>query len=206
MRIQIFSFTDRTTGWELKSVSFNQLTLLVGASGVGKTRILESILDLKKIVRGESLNGVKWCIDFLSSNETRYIWEGEFEYTGFSFKNDENHTDGIYILAESVQRENELIVKRDHNGILFNNKKTVKLSNDQSVLYLLREEEQIKEAAREFKKIIFPVMDIEASISSSFDKEIDKYSGIGEVRDLPIPLAEKLYFACKKKESCLIAS
>ncbi|MCI5150830.1 MAG: ATP-binding protein, partial [Candidatus Electrothrix sp. MAN1_4] len=199
MRIQTFSFTDKTTGWELKPVSFNQLTLLVGASGVGKTRILNSILDLKRIVRGESLNGVKWSIEFLSSNGTRYIWEGEFEDIGVPFRNDKNHTSGLSVIVESVQRENELIVKRDRNGILFNNKKTVKLSNDQSVLYLLREEEQIKEAAKEFKKIIFPVMDIETSISSSFDKEIDKYSDIGEVRSLPIPLAEKLYFTCKKE-------
>ena len=65
MRIKTFSYIDKATGWELKPVAFNQLTLLVGASGVGKTRILNSILDLKRIVRGESLNGVKWCIDGL---------------------------------------------------------------------------------------------------------------------------------------------
>ncbi|WP_446010697.1 AAA family ATPase [Candidatus Electrothrix sp.] len=199
MRIQTFSFADRTTGWELQPLSLNQLTLLVGASGVGKTRILNSILDLKRIVKGESLKGVKWYIEFLSSGGTLYIWEGEFEDTDVSFKNDENHTSGISIITESVKRENKLIVTRDHKEILFNNKKTVKLSSDQSILYLLREEEQIKEAAKEFEKIIFPVMDIKASFSSSFDKDINKYSDIGEVRNLPIPLDEKLYFACKKE-------
>lgn len=200
MRIKTLSYIDKTTGWELKPVSFNQLTLLVGASGVGKTRILNSILDLKRIARGESLNGVKWRIEFFSSNGTQYIWDGEFENTGVSFKNDRNHSRGISIIAESVQRENKLIVKRDRDGILFNNKKTVKLSNDQSVLSLLREEEQIKEVAEEFEKIIFPVMEGNLSFSSSFDKDINKYSGIGEVRNLPIPLNEKLYFSYKREK------
>lgn len=200
MRIKTLSYIDKTTGWELKPMSFNQLTLLVGASGVGKTRILNSILDLKRIVRGKSLNGVRWYIEFLSSNGTLYIWEGEFENTGVSFKDDRNHTKGISIIAESVQRGSELIVKRDRNGILFNNEKTVKLSNDQSVFYLLREEEQIKEAEKEFEKIIFPVVESEPFFSWSFDEEINKYSGIGEVRNLPIPLEKKLYFAYKREK------
>lgn len=200
MRIKTLSYIDKTTGWELKPVSFNQLTLLVGASGVGKTRILEAILNLKRIAEGQSLSGVKWRIEFVSVKGTQYIWEGEFEDAGVSFEYDRSHTRGISIITESVQRENELIVKRDRNGILFNNQKTVKLSNDQSVLSLLREEEQIKEAAKEFKKIIPLSMESNLSVSLSFEEEINKYSDIGDVRNLPIPLEEKLYFAFKKEK------
>lgn len=48
MKINRLSYTNKASGWDLKPLEFDQLTLLVGASGVDKTRILKSILDLKK--------------------------------------------------------------------------------------------------------------------------------------------------------------
>ena len=48
MYIKSLIYEDQSTDWELKSISFKQLTLLVGASGVGKTQILKALLNLKK--------------------------------------------------------------------------------------------------------------------------------------------------------------
>ncbi|RWX44451.1 AAA domain-containing protein, putative AbiEii toxin, Type IV TA system [Candidatus Electrothrix aarhusensis] len=207
MRIKKISYTDKTTGWELKSVSFNQLTLLVGASGVGKTRILNSILDLKRIAAGDSLIGVKWHIEFLSSSGTQYTWEGEFENSGVSTIRSllgDLDIGGASILSELVYRENELIVERNNSDIIFNKIKTVRLSADQSVLHLLREEEQIKEAASEFKKIIFyntERHDFYRHFRSlkSLDEKINRYDDIEEVRNLSLSLTEKLYFVYKRK-------
>jgi predicted ATPase len=208
MRIKTLSYIDKITGWELKSVSFNQLTLLVGASGVGKTRILESILNLKRIASGDALIGVKWHIEFLSASGTQYTWEGEFENSERStiriLLGGELDIGGAPIVSELVYRENELIVERRNTDIFFNKIKTVRLSADQSVLHLLREEEQIKEAASEFKKIIFYNTERHGLYRhfhslKSLDEKITRYDDIEEVRNLQVSLTEKLYFVYKRK-------
>ncbi|MGB5684711.1 MAG: AAA family ATPase, partial [Candidatus Electrothrix sp.] len=176
-------------------------------SGVGKTRILNSILDLKRIAAGDSLIGVKWHIEFLSSSGTQYTWEGEFENSGVSTIRSllgDLDIGGASIVSELVYRENELIVERNNSDIIFNKIKTVRLSADQSVLHLLREEEQIKEAASEFKKIIFyntERHDFYRHFHSlkSLDEKLNRYDDIEEVRNLPLSLTEKLYFVYKRK-------
>ena len=55
MKINSLKLCDTDTNWNLSKVKFKNLTLLVGASGVGKTQILESILKLRAIVRGKSI-------------------------------------------------------------------------------------------------------------------------------------------------------
>ena len=59
MKILELSYEDKATGWKLNPVQFSDLNLLVGVSGVGKTKILKAILNIKKIVEGESLNSVQ---------------------------------------------------------------------------------------------------------------------------------------------------
>ena len=79
MRINTLSFCDTNTKQNLSKIEFNNFTLLVGASGVGKTQILDSILKLKRIVRGEAIGGTKWDINFKVSNNLEYQCKGEFE-------------------------------------------------------------------------------------------------------------------------------
>jgi ABC-type sugar transport system ATPase subunit len=43
MRIEKLSYHNHVTGWQLAPVEFGSVNLLVGVSGVGKTRILEVI-------------------------------------------------------------------------------------------------------------------------------------------------------------------
>ena len=79
MRINKFIYTDKTLEWSLDGIVFDRLTLLVGASGVGKTQILKAILALKHIAAGDSISGVKWTVDFETVTGQNFIWEGEFE-------------------------------------------------------------------------------------------------------------------------------
>lgn len=81
MRIRTFEYTDHAVEWVLEHIEFNALTLLVGASGVGKTRILKALLHLKKIANGSSLNGLQWKIEFSIDNNS-YEWLGKFENKG----------------------------------------------------------------------------------------------------------------------------
>ena len=79
MKILNLTYEDKALKWSLEKANFEKLTLLVGASGVGKTQILQSIYALKKIANGASLNGVKWDIDFQTLDGKSFSWKGEFE-------------------------------------------------------------------------------------------------------------------------------
>ena len=211
MRIKTFSFTDRTMGWELQPLSLDQLTLLVGASGVGKTRILRSILDVRRIAKGASINGVSWYIDFLTTGGRKYTWEGAFEDKGFSGENifgldEEDEKEKPRIESEQVYIDDKLVIDRNTDGILFNGTKTVKLSKNESAVFLLREEEQIQEAYQEFDKVIFDdnANDINRLASSlAFDDEVEeklkKYRSIKTIRECNEDIQLKLYFTYKNQ-------
>ena len=83
MYIKSLIYEDQSTNWKLELIEFKSLTLLVGVSGVGKTQILKALLNLKRISRGRSLNGLKWEVEFKSSTGHDYKWCGAFENKGF---------------------------------------------------------------------------------------------------------------------------
>lgn len=64
MKLLSIKFTNKEQEWEFEKIQFFDLTLLVGVSGVGKTQVLRSIYTLKHIANGESINGVKWELEF----------------------------------------------------------------------------------------------------------------------------------------------
>ena len=65
MKFKTISIIDGRTGWNAKAIHFNSmLTLLVGASGVGKTKILNGIYALKQIASGLSYYGMEWKTEF----------------------------------------------------------------------------------------------------------------------------------------------
>jgi len=60
MKIKEISFKNTAAPpWELEKMNFSDLTLLVGASGVGKTQILYSLMKLIDISNGSAYNGVE---------------------------------------------------------------------------------------------------------------------------------------------------
>lgn len=143
MRISKFQFEDKSLEWRLEEIQFNKLTLLVGASGVGKTQILRALMALKSISQGNSLNGVSWKIEFESLDGKNYIWEGEFEkqLTPIFFLSDVTETNIIY---EKLICNGEVILERDSENIFLRGKKTPKLFQNKSIVFLLQNEEQIK--------------------------------------------------------------
>lgn len=159
MKIESLTYKDNALKWELKQAEFESLTLLVGASGVGKTQILNSILKLKSIANGKSISGVNWTLKFQTLDGKTYTWKGEFENKGeFDFSDDydeELNRNKPSILSEYLYIDDKEIINRDKKQIIFNGTKTVKLSNQQSVLYLLKEEDLIKPAFDGFGKILF---------------------------------------------------
>ncbi len=148
MKIISLSFSDKSREWTLNNMFFNKLTLLVGASGVGKTQILRALVSLKEIAEGNSLNGVSWNVLFETNDSNIYLWEGEFE-------TNENGEDKSKIWYEKLFLNEKLIVDRNSKSIIFNEIETIKLSQKESIIHLLQEEDTIKEACNSILKIHF---------------------------------------------------
>lgn len=143
MRVKTLRYINHNTGWNVRELSLDRLTLLVGASGVGKTQILHALLDIARIAKGASYNGVEWNVTF-QIGDSNYEWEGEFEAVqendiSYFEKIENNYT----ILREKLTVGQEVLLDRNKTKIIFDNKQTVKLDVSKSAVELLKEEEKI---------------------------------------------------------------
>ena len=165
MKINSFSYHDKARDWRLEPVRFKDLTLLIGASGVGKTLVLDSILALQAIADGFSFKGVEWEIEFETIENLKYKWKGAFEDKGYDYfsiaaavstseKEKIVEKNKPCILYEDVVLNNKQVVKRRQGEIIFNGGKTPRLSQQESIIKLLREEKLIAPVYHGFKKII----------------------------------------------------
>jgi len=122
------------------------LNLLVGISGAGKTSILKAISNLKRIANGESINGVKWDVEFLTTDHIRYHWLGEFEVKKArspikSDKDEVNSNDGenkVSIIRETLLKDQEVLIARNQEVIEFKHSKTPKLPSYLSCIELFK--------------------------------------------------------------------
>lgn len=156
MRVKCLSFHDKKTGWSVRDIDFMRLTLLVGASGVGKTKILRSLLTLVNISKGRSENGAEWSLSFEIGADS-YIWHG-----AFSVQDDESldflrpNELSIPIEYERLTKNGEVIIDRTSDYLQFNGQQTVKLEADKSAISLLKEEDVISPVFQAINKIYMP--------------------------------------------------
>jgi len=211
MKIKKFKYNNKNLELKINSINFSNLSLLVGISGVGKTLILQGILDLRKISQGKSIGGVEWEIKFaIGKKEHNYLWRGAFERTELcgienDFYSDDDETESLVsrpkILYEELYLEDELIVERKENDIKLKGRSTPKLSSFKSVLNLFNEEEIISLVYENFKKIIisddFDVRGI--PLFENFDKLLINYTTMESIQNANIPLYLKLALAYKNK-------
>lgn len=158
MQIKKLEYYDKKHKWKLEEVNFlPNLNLLVGVSGVGKTRILRAIYSLKSIANGASLNGVKWNVCFIADNNLEYTWSGEFETRKNTIAIHENSEEDeqVKLINEQLVCNNEnVLIERKDSEIIFNGSKTPKLSPFESVVELLKQEDQIAPVKESLDKII----------------------------------------------------
>jgi len=163
MKIETISFRDNIHNWELSETSFNKLTLLVGASGVGKSRILQAIDILKRIALGRIYSGIEWKIKFFTSDNNMYVWSGKTDNSGeifsfgeineYFFRLEKDGKNGANIEFEEVYLNNEIIISRNSNQTLFKEAEMVKFSLKESIVSILKEEELIKPISENFEQI-----------------------------------------------------
>lgn len=142
MKIINLSYRDNVLNWGFEGLEFPTLTMLVGASGTGKTQILQSILNIKRIAQGESLNGIEWKMKFELEEHT-YEWKGEFETQPCTLdKVEEKKNKRPVILFESLKEDTEEQIDRENDEITLKNIAKQKASASQSIIFLLREEDK----------------------------------------------------------------
>jgi hypothetical protein len=172
MRIEKLYYRNHVTGWELSPMEFGDVNLLVGVSGVGKTKILEVIRSLQEIAlistriySNSFLNGGEWDVTFSTSSDTQYRWCGKFNTFKNVYASNESWSStfkNIYTSDESSempdsrieQNEPEIEVERLYlnekiiasriDGITkFEEIRTPKLPPSESLLKIFRAEEKI---------------------------------------------------------------
>jgi len=162
MKIQSFKFSNNKENWHIEEVKFEDLNLLVGGSGVGKTRILKA-LDLicdVAIGRNRNLDDLEWSINFSHLGQN-YRWE----LKSSSIKNEEifinlNESEQTEIVYEKLVRyddddsELEILLRNDSDS-KFNKKDLPKLKRTESAITLLSEEDLIIPVGEAFNRFIF---------------------------------------------------
>ncbi len=144
MKIISLEYWNKTEGWGFDEIRFFDLTLLVGASGVGKTQILKAIMDIKQIALDGGVNSAKWKIKFKTRN-AEYLWRGEI-----TNKTSNETSEFIY---EELICNNRLLFEREKDRIVFKGSKMPKLSPDESLISIFNQETQIIEVEEGFRNI-----------------------------------------------------
>ena len=156
MKFKSITARNKRTGWNIENMQFNpMLTLLVGASGVGKTKVLNVIKTLARIAKGESFNGLEWEVEF-EQNGHDYLWEGEFEAKVILdediLNTNEVEKEEVPIVREKILDNGICLVDRVSQSIVYNGQELVKLDNTKSVVELLKEEPSIKPIFEGFRQ------------------------------------------------------
>ena len=72
MKLLTYKFEEQTPKWSVSRFELDSINLLAGLSGVGKTRILNTIFNLSQMIQKKYPHGLglgKWNIDFEIDDE-----------------------------------------------------------------------------------------------------------------------------------------
>ena len=171
MKINNFNFKNISQNWHLEKTYFDNLNLLVGASGVGKTRILKALYLICNVAQGEvqMLEDVEWSINFSHLGQ-RYRWELKaLNPTGKTFSSEQNQSEIADEKLIKFAEDNEPIeiLHRTKTESTLNKNQIPKLKRTESAITLLSEEESIVPIADAFKRFIFneTLQNVEMSLS-----------------------------------------
>jgi predicted ATP-dependent endonuclease of OLD family len=153
MKVQYFTYKSGFEEWELGRTDFNpNINLLVGASGVGKTKILVAFVHIISFGNGTMSNifaDTNWEIAFDLPNDENYVWKVKFQKVQAS---DSNRP---LIETESLEKEKVIVFSRDKENTFFEGKKLPNLNREQSLIVSLKQEPAIKPVFEAFAHSIF---------------------------------------------------
>ena len=206
MRIEKLSYHNHVTGWQLAPIEFGSVNLLVGVSGVGKTRILEVIRSLKEIAFGtpwhnEFLSGVEWDITFSTDPDQNYRWNGKFsivnnrdytidesgekKYSRIDQNEPELESEELYLNDDCVAHRKDGIVK-------FGSQTMPKLSLSDSVIKIFQYEDKVTPIIKGLLLIVdSQTQNSTRWVGSSMPSQIEGLS-LSDIRNVNCTLVDRL--------------
>lgn len=144
-------YRDPIDGIEVGPISFDEFTLLVGASGVGKTTILNAALWVRRsalsLWRSEFDFKREWNVAFETDEGTRYEWGGKFSSeTMQRYQPETNRWEkGVYPEREILKAGKRRYCgkKRGRGPLRYLGRRIPNLSPEISLVSVLRKEKQV---------------------------------------------------------------
>ena len=143
--MKILDYEYNSPSWKFHQLSFQKVNLIVGDSGTGKTRLLNTIFNIGRFVAQSEIGGgnSEWKL-LLGVDKDQYRWNVITE--------EENNQ--ILVKSENLFLNNKPILNRELGEIIFNENTTVKLPRNVMAISLLQEEELIKPLFNGFQRIL----------------------------------------------------
>ncbi len=188
MIIKKLYYRDSITGWTLDNAEFSNFNLLVGASGVGKTKVLEAILNLQKIINGEPIKKIECKIEFEIENNL-YSWEINYNKKNLELIPFLDFSKEVLFINKTI------IMIKDSDEIKFKNKEVPKLPKEKSLIHLFREEDTISKIFDSFQNIIQVEDGKTVVILSNSEESIKKINEEKDIQMLIRDIIIKLYIA-----------
>lgn len=201
MRIESLHFKNITEGWELSETKFDDLNLLVGVSGAGKTQILEAIQQVRRVAFGDPVNSkMQWSVHF-SIQGNQFIWEGNTQESPgrshhASFNNGESD---LFIANECLWRDGTSLFERTPESINFKGESISQaLLKRNSLMMLFGEDEDTRLIRHGFGRITQSVSsDVHRFYTPPLeDSVVQDWLGDGDLDDLKAsgtPLLWKIF-------------
>ncbi|MCA9710131.1 MAG: ATP-binding protein [Myxococcales bacterium] len=220
MSILRFEFKDGEPPWTLEPAEFSDLTLLVGVSGVGKTRTLSSLAAVCMTGQGRNaaLHGCQSRIE-VQTETGRLAWSATTAPAPPSrsivtrLPLDADGEDGIDILGdrrsaptfmrEQIEDEHgTALVAREQGAIrLAGSERALRMKDTESVVSLLQEEETIAPLHRSLRRVhrsrsarwSFVLYD-----HRSLDEQCRAIDSLDQLRDARVLMVQKAYILQEK--------
>ena len=166
MKIKSYFFQEKfPNNWCISKFQLNDINLIAGLSGVGKTRLLNTIFNLGLMMnKKRDISIGEWEIDF-NIDKSNYKYELIIDR---HIKKNFN-----YIYKEKLFIEDELVIDRNKDEFYYNEKLLPKLSTTDLGIYLLRDEDKISKIHDGFSKIFI------RRNNPNFQGQIESQTGIG---------------------------
>lgn len=195
MLIKEFEYTNKETGWTLQNTPLARFNLLVGASGVGKTKILHAIGSLYQLVAlGTPSRAQSFKIVYEHESQI-YSWELDASAKTEHFDIAQGALASSYVITKERLASNTqgTLIERDLGKTLFKGTELPQLNQSDTALRLFNTESTIIHASYPISNLIiderphFPT-NIFPDASVKFIENIKTIDNLRGITSMPVAL------------------
>lgn len=187
--IEEFSYTDLQTGWHLAPVRLDQLNLLVGLSGSGKTSILNALTTARRAALGlaTGLESAEWDLTVRFGGR-QFRWQATTQALAgdlHEFSPDDDDEPRIRFRSEQIRADGQILAERNADRVIFAGQKLPKLKDTESLISLFEQEEAIAPLHTALRRVASSKAD-DAARRNYFltgKPDIQKFGDINELRE-----------------------